>query len=106
MMLSQRARGGVIRVKNKSSNGPPRAQSKVAGCRSAVKGLSQGCSSSRLSGKGQQYGRLLIISLCNVYRVFCDVKAYVSSREHDSALLKVRSLSAKQGGTTDKYIRP
>ena len=30
MMLSQRVRGGVIRIKNKLSNGPLRAQSKGA----------------------------------------------------------------------------
>ena len=28
MMLSQRVRGAESRIKNKSSNGPPRAQSK------------------------------------------------------------------------------
>ena len=76
MMLSQRVRGGVIRAKNKSSNGPLRAQSK-----GADRGISH-----------------------HAYRVFCDVKAYVSSREHDSALLRVRSFSANQGGTANRSI--
>ena len=40
------------------------------------------------------------------HRVFCDVRAYVSSREYVGTPQSAQFFAANQGGTTGQFIRP